>query len=422
MDGAATPGPWPSARCESTSQSSSRLRRARPGRRSRPADRARGRRRSARGRAPAPAAATSASRSSRRTRAVGVVRLDRAGPARRAGARRARPPRRRRPRRPARRRPRRPGRAPRPAALAVRRGQRASTSASPPLSGSSAVERAPRRWPARRRRAAAARGTTRGSSAGVVGQAQQGEEVLDVRGLEVAQPAVLDVRDVAAARARARAGRSRATARISTACSRSAHRPARARRARARRPRSPGPPRRGRRPARARRRRCARRAAPCEKRASACAADGVGDVEQRLGGAVVALEGDHRRAGEVLGEREDVLGRRRAEAVDRLQVVADDGDVASRSARSPPDEVDLQAVDVLVLVDEQVVDAPRQLRADDRVLRQRAPVEQQVVEVDDAERALARPVVDEQPREVVGVVARTTGRPRPAARAAVAGR
>ena len=41
--------------------------------------------------------------------------------------------------------------------------------------------------------------------------------------------------------------------------------------------------------------------------------------------------------------------------------------------------------------------------ADDRVLGQRAPVEQQVVEVDDAERALARPVVDEQPREVVGV-------------------
>ena len=129
---------------------------------------------------------------------------------------------------------------------------------------------------------------------------------------------------------------------------------------------------------------------------------GVGDVEQRLGRAVVALQRDHRRAGEVLGEGEDVLRRGRAEAVDGLQVVAHDGDVGALAAQAA-DEVDLEPVDVLVLVDEQVVDAGAQLRPDDRVLGQRAPVEQQVVEVDHPEPALARAVVDEQAREVVGV-------------------
>jgi hypothetical protein len=129
---------------------------------------------------------------------------------------------------------------------------------------------------------------------------------------------------------------------------------------------------------------------------------GVGDVEQRLGGAVVALERDHRRAREVLGEGQDVLGRGRAKAVDGLQVVAHDGDVGALAAQAA-DEVDLQPVDVLVLVDEQVVDPALSCAPDHGVLRQGAPVEQQVVEVDDPEAALARAVVDEEPREVVGV-------------------
>ena len=208
---------------------------------------------------------------------------------------------------------------------------------------------------------------------GVVGQAQEGQEVLDVRGLEVAQPAVLHVGDVATGELELEQG----------GVVRGAHQ----------------------------HRLLAQRRAPLARvehaladlgglgglveaehqlgRAPAGALGlqdlaigavgllrhGVGHVEQGLRRAVVALQRHHRRAGEVLGEGEDVLRRGRAEAVDGLQVVAHDGDVGALAAQAA-DEVDLEPVDVLVLVDEQVVDAGAQLRPDHRVLGQRAPVEQ----------------------------------------------
>ena len=54
--------------------------------------------------------------------------------------------------------------------------------------------------------------------------------------------------------------------------------------------------------------------------------DGVGGTEDGLGRAVVLLEGDDMRPRlEVPGEVEDVAHLRRPEAVDRLGVVADDG-------------------------------------------------------------------------------------------------
>ncbi len=53
--------------------------------------------------------------------------------------------------------------------------------------------------------------------------------------------------------------------------------------------------------------------------------DGVRDREDRAGRAVVALKGHRAAAREVLGEIQDVAGARGAEAVDRLEVVADDG-------------------------------------------------------------------------------------------------
>jgi hypothetical protein len=80
--------------------------------------------------------------------------------------------------------------------------------------------------------------------------------------------------------------------------------------------------------------------------------DRVGDVEQRLRRAVVALQRDRRRTREVLREVEDVAWRRRAEAVDRLQVVADDGHVRRLATAQRAHQIDLQPVDVLVLVDE----------------------------------------------------------------------
>src|SRR5690606_11926645 len=57
----------------------------------------------------------------------------------------------------------------------------------------------------------------------------------------------------------------------------------------------------------------------------------VRGLEDRRGGAVVLLELDHRRAGEVLLELLDVLDAGAAPAVDRLVVVADD----ERYARAP---------------------------------------------------------------------------------------
>ena len=72
------------------------------------------------------------------------------------------------------------------------------------------------------------------------------------------------------------------------------------------------------------------------ERAARLRRERVGRVEDRLRGAVVALQRDHRRVGEVVGELQDVLGRSGAPAVDRLEVVADRGHVAplARAARA----------------------------------------------------------------------------------------
>ena len=75
------------------------------------------------------------------------------------------------------------------------------------------------------------------------------------------------------------------------------------------------------------------------------------------------------RAGKCAGKSRMCAGARRAEAVDRLEVVADDGHVRPWPARRPRDDVDLQAVDVLVLVDEHVVERPRPVRRRSRSSR-----------------------------------------------------
>ena len=54
-----------------------------------------------------------------------------------------------------------------------------------------------------------------------------------------------------------------------------------------------------------------------------------------------------------------------------------------------PEDVDLQGVDVLVLVHADVVELARQRGPDPLVAGEGSPVEEQVVEVEDAERALA---------------------------------
>ena len=81
----------------------------------------------------------------------------------------------------------------------------------------------------------------------------------------------------------------------------------------------------------------------------------VGRREDRLRRAVVLLELDDVGVGEVVLEVEDVADVGAAEAVDRLRVVADDGEVAplARQQRQP---AVLRVVGVLVLVDQHVAE------------------------------------------------------------------
>ena len=135
--------------------------------------------------------------------------------------------------------------------------------------------------------------------------------------------------------------------------------------------------------------------AGCQDRAGAAGADGpqvlgerarrlgqhgVGGVEDGLGRPVVLLEGDDPRSGVPARELVHVLGRRSAKGIDRLGIVAHRAQVAVRSAEGEED-VALDGVGVLVLVDENVVELLSQRgRAVGR--QQRAPVEQQVVVVE----------------------------------------
>ena len=81
----------------------------------------------------------------------------------------------------------------------------------------------------------------------------------------------------------------------------------------------------------------------------------VGGGEDRLGGAVVLLQLDHRGVGEVVLEIEDVADVGVAEAVDRLIVVADHHQVAVLGGEQLQQPV-LGVVGVLVLVDEDVAE------------------------------------------------------------------
>ena len=87
-----------------------------------------------------------------------------------------------------------------------------------------------------------------------------------------------------------------------------------------------------------------------------------GGGEDVRGRAVVLLEPDHRGAGEVLLEAQDVADLGAAPAVDRLVVVADAADVAVAAGEQPQPEV-LRDVGVLVLVDEDVAEPALVLRS-----------------------------------------------------------
>ena len=131
--------------------------------------------------------------------------------------------------------------------------------------------------------------------------------------------------------------------------------------------------------------------------------DLVGQVEDRLGRAVVVLERDDGRVGEVLRKGEDVLGAGGAEPVDRLRVVADRGQPALFAPELAHD-LDLQGVQVLVLVDQHVLEHPPELGSDHVVPGERVPVEQQIVQVEHGQLALPLAVEAKEPGELLDVV------------------
>ena len=106
-----------------------------------------------------------------------------------------------------------------------------------------------------------------------------------------------------------------------------------------------------------------------------------GGGQDMAGGAVVALQADDRRAGEIVLEAQDVVDLRAAPAVDRLVVVADAAQVLARLGEQAQPEI-LGDVGVLVLVHQHVAEAALVLLQHVRMLAPEAQAfEQQVAEI-----------------------------------------
>ena len=98
--------------------------------------------------------------------------------------------------------------------------------------------------------------------------------------------------------------------------------------------------------------------------------------------AVVLLEPDHRGAGEVGLEAQDVADLGAPPAVDRLVVVADAAQIAPGLGEEPQPQI-LRDVGVLVFVDQDIVEASVVVGEDLGVLREQAQVvQQEVAEID----------------------------------------
>ena len=110
--------------------------------------------------------------------------------------------------------------------------------------------------------------------------------------------------------------------------------------------------------------------------------DAVGGGEDRLRRAIVAIERDDvRRRRELIRKVEDVAHGGGAERVDRLRVVADHRQTPASGLERQQDR-GLQAVRVLVLVDEDVVEAATDVVGQAGVADHLRPIEKEVVVVE----------------------------------------
>ena len=105
----------------------------------------------------------------------------------------------------------------------------------------------------------------------------------------------------------------------------------------------------------------------------------VGGGENCLRRAIVTVECDDvRRRRELVGKVQDVAHGRGAERVDRLGVVADDRQ-ASASGLERQQDRGLQAVRVLILIDQDVIETAADVVGQGGVADHLRPVEQEVV-------------------------------------------
>ena len=110
--------------------------------------------------------------------------------------------------------------------------------------------------------------------------------------------------------------------------------------------------------------------------------DAIGRRQHGLRRAVVAVERDHLGAGrEALRKIQDVADSGGAERIDRLRVVADDGQAASVRLQRQQDR-GLQAVGVLIFVDQHMIEAAADFVRDRRIAHHLRPVEQEVVVIE----------------------------------------
>ncbi len=100
--------------------------------------------------------------------------------------------------------------------------------------------------------------------------------------------------------------------------------------------------------------------------------------EDCLGRAIVALQRYDLCRAKLCGEVEDVADIRGTERVNRLGVIADDGQPASAGLERQNDR-SLEPVCVLVLIDEDMVEAVADLVGEARIAERLSPVEQEVV-------------------------------------------
>ena len=111
-----------------------------------------------------------------------------------------------------------------------------------------------------------------------------------------------------------------------------------------------------------------------------------GDGENVPRRSIVSLKPDHRCAGKILLEAQDVFDIRAAPGVDRLIVVADTAQIAVGLSDEPEKQI-LDDIRVLVLVDQDVTEAPAEGVEDVGVLAQETQrLEQQIAEIRRVER------------------------------------